>query len=71
MIQIQIEILTTFGTFKSKKIILNDDKVEEFQNMSREYYRTGLELDLEDGSFIIFPPDIVKNSIFKINKENV
>jgi hypothetical protein len=71
MVKIQIEIFTTFGNFKSKEIILELSKIDEFQNMSREYYKTGLELDLEDDSFIIFPPEVIKNSIFKINKTYV
>lgn len=68
--KIQIELITDFGIFKSQLSEIEDDKLEEFKQLSKNYYKTGLELDLEDGSFAIFTPDIIKKSIFKI-KQNV
>lgn len=68
--RIQIELITDFGIFKSELSEIEDDKLEEFKQLSKSYYKTGLELDLEDGSFAIFTPDTIKKSIFKI-KQNV
>jgi hypothetical protein len=66
--RIQLELITTFGIFKSNVVDLDDKKIDNFQEMSKEYYKKGLEMDLEDGSFAVFSPEVVKNSIFKINK---
>lgn len=69
--KIQIELLTTFGEFKSGIINIEESKLPELKNMSKNYFKTGLELDLEDGSFAIFSPEVIKNSIFKIKEVNV
>jgi hypothetical protein len=66
--RIQLELITTFGIFKSHVVDLDDAKIDNFQEMSKEYYKKGLEMDLEDGAFAVFSPEVVKNSIFKINK---
>jgi hypothetical protein len=66
--RIQLELITTFGIFKSQIVDLNDSKIDNFQEMSKEYYKKGLEMDLEDGAFAVFSPEVIKNSIFKINK---
>lgn len=66
--RIQLELITTFGIFKSHVVYLDDTKIDNFQEMSKEYYKKGLEMDLEDGAFAVFSPEVVKNSIFKINK---
>jgi hypothetical protein len=66
--KIQIELLTNFGNFKSEISEIEDEKIEQLKEMSKGYFRTGLELDLEDGSFAIFSPEVIKNSILKINR---
>lgn len=66
--RIQLELITTFGIFKSQIVDLNDSKIGNFQEMSKEYYKKGLEMDLEDGAFAVFSPEVIKNSIFKISK---
>lgn len=66
--RIQLELITTFGIFKSQIVDLNDSKIDNFQEMSKEYYKKGLEMDLEDGAFAVFSPEVIKNSIFKISK---
>ena len=66
--RIQLELITTFGIFKSQIVDLNDSKIDNFQEMSKEYYKKGLEMDLEDGAFVVFSPEVIKNSIFKISK---
>lgn len=65
--KIQIQLITNFGEFKSDIREIENDKFLELKTMSSKYFEKGLELDLEDGSFAIFSPDVIKNSIFKIN----
>ena len=40
--------------------------------MSKTFYNSGgFELTCEDNSFVIFPPDIVKESILIINRKEI
>ena len=68
---IQIELITTFGTFKGEIRSIEESRLEDLKQLSKKYFETGLELDLEDGSFAIFSPEVIKNSIFKINIKDV
>jgi hypothetical protein len=36
--------------------------------MVKRFYNSGFELTLEDESFVVFPPDIVQQSILKVVK---
>lgn len=71
MKRIQIELITTFGVFKGDIRNITDSNLEDFKFISKKYFESGLELDLEDGSFAVFSPEVIKNSIFKINIKNV
>ena len=68
---IQIELITTFGTFKGEIRSIEVSRLEDLKQLSKKYFETGLELDLEDGSFAIFSPEVIKNLIFKINIKDV
>jgi hypothetical protein len=53
-----------------------DILVEQYRNiveLSKTYYETGFEMNLENGGFVILPPEIVKKSVLQINiiKEDV
>lgn len=67
MVKIQIEIINRLGSFKSDIREINESNLQEFKNISRDFYKSGLEIDLEDGSFVVFSPLIISESIFKIN----
>ena len=70
MTEIQIEIINSLGHFKAKKVTVNDKQLEEIINVAKVFYSSGgFELKLEDGSFMVFSPGIVQNSILKINKQ--
>jgi len=67
MYKIQIEIENSFGKFRTGESTINKEGYDELINMSRTFYITGgFEITCEDGTFIVFPPEIVKNSILKI-----
>lgn len=72
-IKIQICIICEFGEFKGE---IMDILVEQYRNiveLSKTYYETGFEMNLESGGFVILPPEIVKKSVLQINiiKEDV
>jgi len=63
---IQIEIINKFGNFKGKYLSVTIQQYTLMTEMSKGFYQTGFEMETEDG-FLIIPPDIVKDSILKIN----
>lgn len=66
--KIQIQIINELGTFNGEILEMSEEQYISTQEFSKNFYSLGFEMDLEDGGFIIFPPDIIKKSILKINK---
>jgi len=71
--KIQISILCEFGNYYGEIIQVSLEQYRNIIELSKNYYETGFEMALEDGSFVILPPDIVKKSVLQINiiKEDV
>ena len=67
-LEIQMVLINEFGEFVGRKVIINMEQYQGFLNLSKTFYTAGFELTCEDGSFMIFPPDIVQKSILKIKK---
>lgn len=56
-----------FGQFKGKKALVNKEQLDNIIEKSKLFYKSnGFELTLENGSFLVIPPDIVKNSILLV-----
>jgi hypothetical protein len=70
MYQIQLVLINKFGEFRGKPANIDGETLESLTKMSKTFYVSGgFELTCEDGSYAIFPPDIVKESILVINKK--
>ena len=67
-IDVQMVLITEYGEFVGKKTTITFDQYKTFINMSKGYYQSGFELTCEDGTFMVFPPDIISKSILKIKK---
>lgn len=66
-LEVQIVIKNDFGEFIGEKTILEEEKITKIFEASKGFYNSnGFELYCEDGTFIVFPPDIIKKSILKI-----
>jgi hypothetical protein len=66
---VQISITNQFGEFLGKKVNLNESQYQKLTEMVRNFYSNGgFELTLENEDFVVFPPEIVKNSFIKIIK---
>lgn len=66
---VQLELINRFGSFTGKKVDLDDDSYRKLLDMVKVFYVSGgFELTLEDDTFVVFPPDIVKCSILKVMK---
>jgi hypothetical protein len=69
---VQVQLENRFGTFSGKKVEFNDDSYKKLLDMVKVFYMDGgFELTLEDDTFVVFPPDIVKESILKVIKNGI
>jgi len=72
MYEIQLVVKNKFGEFLGNKNIISKDQHDALIKMSKTFYNSGgFELTCEDNSFVIFPPDIVKESILIINRKEI
>lgn len=68
--EIQIILTNEFGEYKGRKAQITQNQYDEFIEMSKTFYnKGGFELTCEDGSFVVFPPEIVKKSVLKIDNK--
>lgn len=68
--EIQIILLNEFGEFLGKKALVTQEQYQNILNMSKSFYSRGFELTCEDGTFVVFPPEVVNKSILKVRKNN-
>lgn len=72
MFEIQIIIKNRFGEFKGRKVIVDDQNLNKIKESSKLFYQSaGFELTCEDGSFVVFPPEIVRESMLKIDTKKI
>lgn len=65
--KIQIIITNQFGEFFGKIVEVNEEQLETLMEMVRNFYSNGgFELSLENSEFVVFPPEVVKNSYLKV-----
>lgn len=69
--QVQLVLINKFGEFKGNPAEIDEETLDGLIKLSKTFYDSGgFELTCEDGRYIIFPPEIVKESILIINKKN-
>lgn len=68
-IEVQYIVINGYGEFKGETMILNKEQYDNVIELSRTFYNSGFELNCEDGSFMVFPPEVVRGSILKINRK--
>ncbi len=66
--KIQLSIKTNFGQYDGEILEVDQEKYEKIKEASTGFFLTGFEMNLEDGSFVVIPPEIVRKSILLINK---
>ena len=67
--EVQLILINEFGEYKGHKVQLTQEFYDNVIKISKTFYLGGgFELTCEDGSYIIFPPEIVRKSVLKINK---
>ncbi len=71
MFEIQLILENKFGIFVGRKAKLNEEQYSNLQSMAKNFYENGgFELTLEDDEFVVFPPNVVRESILRIKKNN-
>lgn len=69
MVEIQMIVINDFGEFRGRKTILTIEDFNSFLTMCKNFHSAGgFDLTCEDGTFMVFAPQIVQKSILKINK---
>lgn len=69
MVTIRLVLINKHGEFTGRSVELSEENYQELLTMVKTFYMNdGFELTLEDGTFVVFPPDIVKQSILKVVK---
>jgi hypothetical protein len=69
-IEFQIVLENEYGQFFGKKAVVSYENYKEIINRTKTFYNGGFELTCDDGTFIVFPPDVVRKSILKVVKIN-
>lgn len=69
--KIQLVLITEYGQFFGEIFEVNEEQYNNIVNFSKNYYETGFEMNLEDGGFAIFSPEMIRKSILKIDKIDV
>ena len=68
--EIQIVLTNHFGEFRGKQVTISTDQYDGLINLVKNFYlEGGFELTLEDGTFVVFPPDIVKHHRLPIERK--
>ena len=70
-LEIKMVIINQYGEFKGEVMIVNEDQCKKMIDLSKEFYNSGFELYCEDGSFMVFPPEVVRYSVLKIERKVV
>ena len=68
--EVQLVLTNEFGEYRGSKVNLAAEYYDNLVKMSKSFYSGGgFELTCEDGSYAIFPPEIVKRSVLVIHKK--
>jgi hypothetical protein len=70
-LEIQMVIINQYGEYRGEIMIVNEEQCQKMIELSREFYNSGFELHCDDGSFMVFPPEVVRYSILKIERKSV
>jgi hypothetical protein len=66
--KVRLVLINNLGEFVGKSVSMSEENYNKLLNMVKNFYNSGFELNLEDGSFVVFPPEIVSKSILKVVK---
>ncbi len=65
--KVRIRIISELGEFKGDIIEMTQPELDGLCEISKDYHKGGFEMITEDGGYVIIPPQIIGNSILKID----
>ena len=68
MKNVYIEIQCEFGTFKTNVVQIDDEDYSDFILKVNEYHKGTFSSITDDGSYIVIPPEVLKNSILIVRE---
>lgn len=68
---VQIVIKSEYGEFRGEKVTVNPEQYDNIASLSKNFYMGGFEMTLEDGTFVVIAPDVIKKSILLIEKQEI
>jgi hypothetical protein len=68
VVEVQMILITQYGEFVGRKTTITLEQYQNFIKMTKNFYSSGFELTCEDGSYMVFAPEVVAKSILKIKK---
>lgn len=71
--RIEFQLITEYKTFFGKEMIVDQEEFDRLKETSKSFYKySSFELVLDDGSFMVFPPEILKKSMLRLyTKEEI
>jgi predicted RNA-binding protein len=68
---VQIVIKSEYGELRGEKVQVTQEQYDNIANISKNFYMGGFEMILEDGTFVVIAPDVIKKSILLIDKKEI
>jgi hypothetical protein len=65
---VQMVIKSGYGEFRGERVSVTQEQYQNIMDLSKTFYMGGFEMTLEDGSFLVIPPEVIRGSIMLIEK---
>ena len=70
-LEVQMILITEYGEFIGRKTQISIEQYSTLIKMSKNFFSSGFELTCDDGTFMVFAPEVVAKSVLKIKKKLV
>lgn len=68
-LEVQMILITEYGEYVGRKTNISIEQYSTLIKMSKSFFSSGFELTCDDGTFMVFAPEVVAKSILKIKKK--
>lgn len=66
-VNVQIVIKSSeYGEFRGERVMVNLEQYSNIVALSKTFYQGGFEMTLENGDFVVIPPDVIKKSVLLV-----
>lgn len=72
MHEVQLILINEFGEFRGQTATMNTDQYRNLQKLAKDFHLSaGFELTLEDGTWVVFPSEVIQKSILKVTNKTL